>query len=143
MTGYKTYLPMVEKNRRRCGKYIKTTEAFFSRYLFINLDREHDNWAPIKSTIGVANLVRFGCMPAVIPDSLIKSLKSNEDKKGTQQLKNDQLKFGDKVDVIDGLFSGQQGIYQQLKSSERVILLLNIVGENTQVTLNMHELQIA
>jgi len=141
--GYKTYLPMVERNRRRYGKNLKTTEAFFFRYLFINLDHEHDNWAPINSTIGVAQLIRFGSLPAVVPEKLIKSLKQNEDDAGFQQVENEKLKLGKNVEIINGPFSGHQGICQQLKSSERVVLLLDIVGKNTQVTLSMNDLQIA
>ena len=47
----------------------------FPRYLFIQLDRENDNWMPIRSTIGVQNLVQFGGIAARVPDNLISDLR--------------------------------------------------------------------
>ena len=140
---YEIYLPLVQNSRRRNGKNIKRTEAFFPRYLFIHLDKETDNWAPIRSTIGVASLVRFGGMPAVVPENMIANLKANEDEFGLQLIKRKELKQGDKVEIIDGPFEGYKAIYQKMKSTERVSVLLDIVGKNTQVTLNVDELEIA
>lgn len=141
--GYETYLPLVQTSRRRNGKNVKRTETFFPRYLFISLDKETDNWSPIRSTIGVAGMVRFGEMPAVVPKNLIVNLKNNEDEFGLQSFEKKELKQGDKVEIIDGPFEGYKAIYQKMKSIERVSVLLDIVGKNTQVTLSIDELEIA
>lgn len=141
--GYEIYLPLVQTSRRRNDKNIIRTEVFFPRYLFISLDKETDNWSPIRSTFGVAGMVRFGGMPAAVPESLIDNLKKNENEFGLQSLENKALKQGDKVEIIDGPFEGYKAIYQKMKSTERVSVLLDIVGKNTQVTLSVHELEIA
>ena len=141
--GYETYLPLVQTSRRRNGKSVNRTEAFFPRYLFISLDKETDNWSPIRSTIGVAGMVRFGGMPAVVPENMIANLKNNENEIGLQSFEKKELKQGDKVEIIDGPFEGYKAIYQKMKSTERVSVLLDIVGKNTQVTLSVHELEIA
>ena len=141
--GYETYLPLVQTSRRRNGKKVNRTEAFFPRYLFIYLDKETDNWAPIRSTLGVAGMVRFGGMPAVVPENMIDNLKSNENEFGLQSFEKKELKLGDKVEIIDGPFAGHKAIYQKMKSTERVSVLLDIVGKNTQVTLSVHELEMA
>ena len=141
--GYETYLPLVQTSRRRNGKNVNRTEAFFPRYLFISLDKETDNWSPIRSTIGVAGMVRFGGMPAVVPEILIDNLKSNENELGLYSFEKKELKQGDKVEIINGPFEGYKAIYQKMKSTERVSVLLDIVGKNTQVTLSVHELEIA
>lgn len=141
--GYETYLPLVQTSRRRNGQNIKRTEAFFSRYLFIFLDRETDNWAPIRSTLGVAGMVRFGGLPAVVPDTMINNLKQNENEFGLQSFEKKEWKQGDKVEIMNGPFEGYKAIYQKMKSAERVSVLLDIVGKNTQVTLSVNELEIA
>lgn len=141
--GYETYLPLVQTSRRRNDKTIKRTEAFFPRYLFISLDKETDNWSPIRSTFGVAGMVRFGGMPAVVPENMVANLKNNENEFGLQSFEKKELKQGDKVEIIDGPFTGYKAIYQKMKSTERVSVLLDIVGKNTQVTLSVHELEIA
>lgn len=140
---YDIYLPLVQTSRRSNGKIVNHTEAFFPRYLFIHLDKQNDNWSPIRSTIGVAGLVRFGGMPAQVPDILIDKLKNNEDEFGLQSIEKKELKQGDKVEIIDGPFEGYKAIYQKMKSTERVSVLLDIVGKNTQVTLSINELEIA
>ena len=141
--SYITYLPLTQCQRRRNGRYTTRTEAFFPGYLFIRLDRETDNWSPIRSTRGITGLIRFGGMPAKIPENLIVSLKNNEDETGYQQIEQQQPKSGDYVNIIDGSFAGQQGIFQTMKGTDRVLVLLNIIGKNTPATLSIHNLQMA
>jgi len=141
--GYQTYLPLVQTSRRRNGKNVKRTEAFFSRYLFISLDKENDDWSPIRSTIGIVGIVRFGGIPAVVPESMIDNLKKNENEFGLQSIKKKELLPGEKIEIINGPFEGYKAIYQKMKSADRVSVLLDVVGKNTQVTLSVHELEIA
>jgi transcriptional antiterminator RfaH len=141
--GFETYLPRIYQTRRRNGRYIKTIETFFPRYLFINLDTETDNWAPIRSTFGVSKMICFDRLPAVVPDQLIQNLKSNDDEDGIQRLNQKNLMLGDKVTIIDGPLAGYQGIYQQQKSAERVAVLVDLVGKNTILNISVHDLQIA
>ena len=141
--GYETYLPLVQTSHRRNGKNIKRTNAFFPRYLFIHLDKETDDWSPIRSTIGVAGMVRFGGLPAVVPENMIINLKKNENELGLQSFEKKKLKVGDKVEIIDGVFEGYKAIYQKMKNADRVSVLLDIVGKNTQVILSVNELEIA
>jgi transcriptional antiterminator RfaH len=141
--GYETYLPRIYQTRRRNGRYRKTIEAFFPRYLFINLDTETDNWAPIRSTFGVSKMIRFDGMPAVVPNKLIQALKSIDDEDGIQRMIQKNIMLGDKVTIIDGPLAGYQGIYQQQKSAERVAVLVDLVGKNTLLNISVHDLQIA
>ncbi|MDR1012248.1 MAG: transcription/translation regulatory transformer protein RfaH [Coxiellaceae bacterium] len=140
---YIIYLPKIQKEHRRSNRNIVFTEAFFPRYLFVRLNRKTDNWGPISSTVGVSKMVRFGGLPAIVPSDLIEYLKLNEKQDGMQpNIINRKLMSGDKVTIIDGPFIGKEGIYQKLKSSERVAVLLDIVGKNTQVILNIRDLQV-
>jgi len=141
--GFETYLPRIYQTHRRNGRYVKTVEAFFPRYLFINLDTERDNWAPIRSTFGVSKMICFDGIPAVVPDELIQALRSNDDEDGIQSLKQKNLMLGDKVTIVDGPLAGYQGIYQQQKSAERVAVLVDLVGKNTLLSINVHDLQLA
>lgn len=141
--GYETYLPLVQTLRRRNGKNIKRTEAFFPRYLLISLDKKTDNWSPIRSTVGVVGIVRFGGMPAVVPNTILDNLKKNENEFGLQSIENKVLNQGDKVKIIDGPFEGYKAVYQKMKSTERVSVLLDIVGKNTKVILGVNELELA
>jgi transcription antitermination factor NusG len=49
----------------------------------------------------------------------------------------------DMIVIADGAFAGCKGIYQQQISTERVAVLLDIVGKITALTLSIHDLQLA
>ena len=72
--GYETYLPLMEVERLQRGKLLKKMEPLFPRYLFLHLEEGNDNWGPIRSTMGVAGLVRFGQAYAVVSDDVLEAV---------------------------------------------------------------------
>jgi len=138
--GFDTYLPLIRTKRRKQGKYVAVVEAMFSRYLFIHLNFTTDNWSPIRSTIGVANMVRFNGLPSMVPAALIESIKAMEDEQGVHKMPEKEFKEGDSVSIIDGVFAGLKGIFQARTSQERVVVLLDIAGQYTRVNMNKNEL---
>lgn len=141
--GYQTYLPLMNTSKRRRGRYITLTEPMFSRYLFIQLSQTQDNWAPIRSTLGVSALVHFSGYPAKVPDELIGLLRENENAEGIQQVAVEEIKPGCSVEIIEGPLTGYQGIYQAQSSVERAVILLNVVGKSTRIMVNRHDLKLA
>lgn len=127
--GYDTYLPMARVPRRRSGRRVVRVEPMFPRYLFIHLDTETDNWAPIRSTFGVSTLVRFGPKPSAVPDDLIDLLKQRDDARGVQDIPMHEFETGQRVRIEEGPFMGYEGIYLAPTSQQRVIVLLDIVGK--------------
>lgn len=53
--GFECYRPLYEKEHIRRGRRELASVALFPSYLFIRLDRVHDNWLPIRSTRGGAS----------------------------------------------------------------------------------------
>lgn len=139
--GFETYLPMVRQPRRRGGRRIIRIEPLFPRYLFIRLDTETDNWAPIRSTLGVSSLVRFGMEPAMVPDDLIQYIRSRDDEGGVQDLPVDEPHQGDRVRITEGPMMGYEGIFVAKTSSERVLVLLDIVGHKSRVNVEAGKLE--
>ena len=141
--GYGAYLPRVRQVRRRQGRRLEVVEPLFPRYLFIHLDAGTDNWGPIRSTVGVASLVRFGQEPARVPDSLVVFLKERESAEGLHEWAAPaQFAAGDRVRVSEGAFQGYQGILLARSSRERVVVLLDILGNRkirTQVSTSQLE----
>jgi len=110
-------------------------EVLFPGYIFIQLDKDTQNWSPIRSTKGVLHFVRFGLSYAKIPDNIIKFIKTNE-LNTAQKLKNiNKFKPGDKVQISDGVFKNCIAIFKSYKSDERVILLMNILGQQQKLTI--------
>lgn len=128
--GYQSYLPLIRNRRRRRGRYVSAIEPMFPRYLFVNLSDETDNWGPIRSTIGVVNLVRFGMRAARVPDDLIAMMQAR-DADGVQILQPPELRPGDSVRIVEGVLAGYEGIFQAKTGKERVLLLLQLAEDRT------------
>lgn len=127
--GYQTYLPLLRTPRRRLQRRVIRIEPMFPRYLFIHLDTQTDNWAPIRSTVGVNTLVRFGMTPSPVPDDLIEVLKERDDSSGVQDIPMHVFGQGQKVRIEEGPFMGYEGIFLAETSQQRVLVLLDIVGK--------------
>ncbi len=133
--GYAVYLPRATQSRRRAGRRLTVVEPLFPRYLFIRLNMGTDNWAPIRSTIGVSALVRFGAEPARVPDTLVALLRSHETGSGIHEWAQKPMRTGQGVRVADGVFAGYQGIFLARSSRERVVVLLDILGRPVRAQL--------
>ena len=132
---YSVYLPMSVIRRRRNGKSRRTVEALFPRYLFIQLDDSTDDWAPIRSTIGVSSLIRFGIEPAKIPQTLIDALIARENSEGIHELPVKDFEQGQEVVISEGPFEGYEALFATHESKERVSLLLKIAGKTIKIRL--------
>ena len=140
--GYQTYLPLAYVYRRRHGRSERVFAPMFPRYLFIYLSDETDDWRPIRSTIGVTNLVRFGIDAAKVPGDLIELLKIREDEKGIHVFPGKRFTVGDKVRIKEGVFEGYEAIIHAKNPKERVLLLMKVVEKNIKVEIDTSQLEI-
>ena len=114
--------------------------VLFPGYIFIHLDKKTENWSPIRSTKGVVNFVRFGLYFAQVPDNVIEFIKANQ-LITLEKFKNlDKFKPGDKVQITDGVFKNCVAIFKSFKSDERVILLMNILGQQQAINIKQESL---
>lgn len=141
--GFFIYLPTTLRNRRRNSRSSSVEEPFFPRYLFIALDTETENWGPIRSTVGVSAMVRFGQSPARVPTELITFLVNREDREGHQVVPATEFKPGDRVRISEGPLTGYEGLFQSINGTERVTVLLSILEKERKITLKPHFLESA
>lgn len=139
--GYSVYLPRASQRRRRGARRVDVVEPLFPRYLFIQLDTHTDNWGPIRSTIGVTALVRFGSEPARVPDALIELLRSHESSAGMHEWAQSVLQIGQTVHVEGGAFAGYEGIFLARSGRERVVVLLDILGRPVRTRLTADQIE--
>ena len=133
--GYEIYLPRARVARRRRGKLERQVEPLFPRYLFIHLEPGVDNWAPLRSTLGVSTVVRFGLEAAIVPDALVDALRAREGGDGLCDLQLAPPAPGDRVVVVEGELAGLDGVFVTADGEARAIILLDIVGRATRVKL--------
>lgn len=132
--GYPCYMPRLNVEKIRRGKALIVSEAMFPRYLFIQLDTsgQGPSWAPIRSTLGVSTLVRFGSHPAKVDEGLVDLLRGREQDKPIQTL----FEPGDAVRVIEGPFAGIEAIYQTADAQQRSMILLEILSRPVTMAID-------
>lgn len=139
--GYVVYLPFARQARRRSGRSLSVIEPLFPRYLFVHLHEENDNWAPIRSTLGVVSLVRFGQRPASVPDELIEFLRTREDSQGMHVLPASEYKRGGRVRITAGGLAGYEGIFVAATGRQRALVLLDILGKQTRTVVEVGSIE--
>lgn len=136
--GYRCYLPQlrIEKIRRRKAELV--TEPMFARYLFIELDTgaSAKSWSPIRSTVGVSQLVHFGSRPAKVDDLLVDLLRRREQASPTETL----FQNGDTVLITDGPFAGIEATYQMADAERRSMVLLDILSKPVPMRIDTVDL---
>ncbi len=124
--GYECYLPRLQVEKIRRGKAQVVSEAMFPRYLFVRLDAsgQGQSWSPIRSTLGVSALVRFGGQPARVDEGLVNLLRGREQEQPLETL----FQAGDAVVITEGPFAGIEAVYQTADAERRSMILLEILS---------------
>jgi transcriptional antiterminator RfaH len=137
--GYECYLPQMRIERLRRRKAEIATEPMFPRYLFIQLDSSDQgkSWSPIRSTLGVSQLVHFGARAAKVDDALVDLLRQRE-----QAMPLDAMfHSGDAVVITDGPFAGIEAIYQTADADRRAFILLDILSKPVSMQIDTGRLR--
>ena len=129
---YTTYCPIVIINNKQV--------VLFPNYIFIHLDKSNEDWSPIRSTKGIVNFVRFGLNFAQIPDNVIEFIKANQLINQEKLINLNKFKPGDKIQITEGVFKNCVAIFKSFKSDERVILLMNILGQQQAINIKQESL---
>ena len=131
-----TYLPRISLRKRKRNSWVDAVEPLFPRYLFIQVDPDKDSLAPVRSTLGVAGLVRFGQLLRPVPDTVIDYIKQLEDPQTEQrQAETWPHQPGDTLEVLEGPFASLTGIYQMPVGEDRALLLIEMLGRINSVAV--------
>lgn len=135
--GYRTYYPRLLRHCLRRGCWVEQVVSLFPRYLFVQVDTALQSLAPVHSTVGVTNVVRFGSESTVVPDAVVETLIRREDpQSGLHRLGESRpLIPGARVSIVAGAFEGLDGIFERDDGGERVIVLLKLLGRKTPVRM--------
>lgn len=141
--GYRAYLPQLKVlkvlRRRQAIRY----EPLFPRYVFFKPAHAEHSIGPVRSTQGVAAIVRFGASAAMLSDSVIEAIRAHERRQhDADVLELSAVQPGSAVVVIRGPLAGLEGLVTKV-GRERVTVLMRLLGEDTKVGLNITELKLA
>lgn len=127
--------PKLKRKKYIRGKYKEVIEELFPCYVFSNFD-PYKYFHMIKYTRGVRRIVGDSLGNAYTVDAtLIEFLKSRMEN-GFVHMKTPEFVRGEKIVVMDGPFSGLEGIFvNELKPNERVMLLLSTLQYQVRVEM--------
>ena len=134
--GYDVYLPRYLKRRRHARRIETVAAPLFPRYLFVAVDTTVQQWRWIHSTFGVSRLVCNGDEPAAVPIGVVEACRSAQDDTASSDSAAAAVRAGDKVRVLDGVFAACLGLYEKMADSERVAVLLDLLGRKVRVVLD-------
>ena len=135
--AFDAFLPLLTLRKRRQGKWQEVVEPMFPGYLFVCTDPADQSVAPIRSTIGVVGLVRFGGRLVPLPDAIIEPLRA---------LSVEPAAFaptfakGDKVVFEDGPLKGLDAVFSMQKGEDRAAVLLTLMGRVSELTVELDKL---
>ena len=135
--GFTCFLPTLQVQKLHNHKVQAITEPMFSRYLFIQLDDITQNWAPIRSTLGVSKLVSFGPQPAKVPVELIDFLKE-----APVEALERMFAPGDSVQIATGPLQGLEGKYIAHDGETRAFVLVDLLGQPQKLRIAVEGLRV-
>lgn len=126
--GIECYAPIQRCTRQWCDRKKKVDMVVIPSYLFIHIENTEQNFRDIKYIPGVADILRLGSEPYIIPDKVIDDI--NKMLEGSEQPCN--LVYdcvpGDKVRVIRGELCGLTGDVIEISSQYHLRISLDKLG---------------
>jgi transcriptional antiterminator RfaH len=128
------FLPWMRARRRIGSRFHWVLAPLFPGYVFCRLDMVLSGKAARYSP-GVKDFLTFGSRIAEVGENILEALRERCPG-GIAEIDPVNAKPGDRVKINEGPFSGLEAIFEQkLRGSERVAVLLDILGRQTRIVL--------
>ncbi len=135
--GFEVHLPRIVGLRRKAGRWAQVIEPLFPRYLFLNAEDTGRSLAPVRSTPGVTDLVRFCGAPALVPQGVVEALREAADPEtGCHRLRTAPFAAGERVRFAAGPFAGLEGVFEIESGEARAVVLLDLIGKTNRLTVS-------
>lgn len=139
--GYPTFMPRRQVGERQGGKIRQVTRPLFPGYLFVQIDRDHQHWATINSTYGVARIVALdSATPSLVPESLMAGLLARCEGE-TWRPEAEVLAPGTPVRMVAGPFASTLARIATLPEADRVYVLLDMMGRSVRTRVALRDLE--
>jgi transcriptional antiterminator RfaH len=134
--GFEVLCPLMRAQKLRRRKWTWIEEPLFPRYLFVGASADQ-SWAPVRSTVGVASLVKFGGTYATVPEALIELLRSSVDQ---PEVHRPLFQQGQKLRIVAGPYARLEVIFEMEEGDERATVLLDLLGRQSRVSVDVAKL---
>lgn len=136
--SYEAFQPLLPREQVRRGRRQLVSEPLFPGYVFVRLSDVDDNWAPLRSTRGVARLVRFGGVPAVLPDAVMDMILARLAQ--AREAPHALYEPGQPVQIASGPFAGVSAVFAAYDGEARAIIMLRLLQQMQTVSLPVEQI---
>jgi transcriptional antiterminator RfaH len=140
--AFEAYLPLYKRFKKTEQGPVAMFEPMFPRYILFRPGKPEQSISAVRSTKGIASIVRFGFEPALLQDDLVQRIRQLEQDRNhatLQELSN--LRPGQAVRLKHTALGDVGGLIQSV-SSKRVAVLLEILGRPAVVQLAHHQVEV-
>lgn len=135
--GFRAFLPLFLKRRSHARRVSVVPAPLFPGYVFVAFDITHQRWRSVNGTTGVVRLLSTRDTPSSLPDGFMEGLLARREADGFVRLpaKPTPLR-GEPVRVAGGSFDAMFGLFEEVTDSDRVTVLLSLLGRKVRVVLD-------
>jgi transcriptional antiterminator RfaH len=140
---FETYLPLYKKFKNTETGPVPVLEPMFPRYIFFRPSTPQQSIETVRSTKGISHIVRFGFELGIVSAGMVASLREfevSQNQATLQEMSN--FKVGQKVKLKHVAQGAFEGLIQSV-SKKRVAVLLEIMGRETLVQMEHHQIEAA
>ena len=140
---FETYLPLYKKFKNTEAGPLPVLEPMFPRYIFFRPSTPQQSIETVRSTKGISHIVRFGFELGIVSADMVASLREfevSQNQATLQEMSN--FKVGQKVKLKHVALGSFEGLIQSV-SKKRVAVLLEIMGRETLVQMEHHQIEVA
>ena len=134
--GYEVLCPQIQVQKLRRRRWSWLAEPLFPRYLFVGAHDEQA-WAPVRNTLGVTSLVRFGREFATVSEEIIEALRAGADQPNRFRPTFTQ---GQKVRIVAGPYVSLEAVFEMSEGEDRAAVLLDLLARQNRVRVDLAEL---
>jgi transcriptional antiterminator RfaH len=135
--GFTVYAPKLRERRTIRGRRADREIPLFPGYAFVTIELQ---WHAARWCPGVIRLVMDGLQPAKVSATVITEIR-NRERNGAVELPKRVVRYGDRVKILSGPFRGHLAIYAGMSGSERVAVLLQLLGGQQRATLAQRDVE--
>jgi transcriptional antiterminator RfaH len=134
--GFQAYLPRYKKQHRHARRTTEVKAPLFPGYLFVNIDMGAERWRPIRSTMGIRDIICLGDLPTPVPEGVVEEIRLREDETGIVPFIDPvPYKKGDTVKVLSGPMRDAVGWFEKVADKDRIIILLEMLGRQIRMPI--------
>lgn len=148
--GYRVHLPLVPQGLTgstgaAASVVCAAPQILFPGYIFFAPAHAEQSISPVRSTVGVSRVVRFGQQIATLSsqhlDEVLAFVEQCTGLPGGLAARINGVAEGKLVEVVDGPFADYRGLVSRV-GSERVMVLIDILGKAQSLRFGHDQLRV-